>query len=435
MRIRIGIVLLTLLLPAAAMPAEPPPLFQAGVEAFQQGEYEQALKYFRRAKARGGNRAQLYYNLGSTYYKLGRYRQAAEEFERLLNRPGWRHLALYNLGLTAEARGDRQAAFDYYAAARQAAGTSKIKQLADLKLSKLQRDEPRPAPRSAYALVSAAAGYDDNAVLSPDEDLDAVSREGDIFTEISAIGGTYLAGDENDGVSLDAAAFTRLYAQESDYSFSSFSAGISREKLHAPWHTRIGLIAGAGLVENELFATTPAFEIEFRRSFKHYRLKLKNELSWTAGHGDYDYLTGLENRFTAELLRRLQNARITAGYRFEYNDREDLETETEFFSYSPVRNEIYARWYYSLTRQWTIMAYGRYRNSRYPAANRQINNNGGITRKKREDDRIRVSVRLEYRFSAGLDGFAEYSHIDNNSNFSRYSYDSNLIMLGLQKTF
>ena len=430
MRIKSWILLLTLLLPAAA-PAETTPFFQAGVEAFQQGEYEQALKYFRRARARGINIAQLYYNLGSTYYKLGRYREAAEEFENVVNRPGWRHLALYNLGLTAEARGDRQAALDYYSAARQAAGQSKIKQLADLKLAELQADVTGPA----YALVSAAAGYDDNAVLSPDEGLDAVSREGDIFTEISAIGGTYLAGDEKDGVSLDAAAFTRLYAEETEYSFSSFSAGISRDKLHAPWHTRIGLTAGADLVEDELFAITPAFAIELKRSFEHYRLTFKNELSWIAGHGDYDYLTGVENRFTAELLRRLQNATISAGYRFAYNDREDLETETEFFSYSPVRNEIFARCYYSLSRKWAIMAYGRYRNSVYPDANRQINSNGGITRNKREDDRIRVSVRLEHRFSADLDGFAEYSHIDNDSNFSRYRYDSSLIMLGVQKTF
>ena len=434
MRTNIWILLLTLLLPAA-VPAETPPLFQTGVAAFEQGRYTQALKYFTRAKARGLNTPQLYYNLGSTYYKLGRYPAAADAFARLLDQPAWRHLALYNLGMAAEAGGDRQAAFDYYAEARQAAGQSKIRQLAALKLEKLQLDGPWPTLRSAYALVSAAAGYDDNAVLSPDEDLDAVSREGDVFTEIYAIGGAYLAGDEDDGISLDAAAFTRLYAEETDYSFSSFSAGISRDKLRAPWHTRIGLAAGAELVENELFAATPSFEITLKRSFKHYRLKLKNALSWISGHGDYDYLTGVENRFTAELLRRLRDARIYLGYRFEYNDREDMETEAEFFSYSPLRNEIYARCYYSLTPEWTFMAYGRYRNSIYPDANRQINTSGSIIRDRREDDRLSISFRLRYRLSASLDGFAEYSHINNDSNFSRYSYDSSLLMLGLQKTF
>lgn len=104
--------LLSVSMPAAA--AGDADLYRAGVEAFNKGDYEQALTFFKQARVQGNRQPGLFYNLGVTFYKTGQYAQAAEAFQQLADDPAWGALALYNLGLTAEAQGLRQAAIDYY---------------------------------------------------------------------------------------------------------------------------------------------------------------------------------------------------------------------------------------------------------------------------------------------------------------------------------
>ncbi len=414
----------------AAMPAYGSQAYQAGIKAFRQGSYEQALEYFRQAEANGLDSPGLVYNLGVTCYMLGNYREAAEQFQRLEDNPDWRHLTLYNLGLVAEAAGDRRAAIDYYSEARDAAGNSKIKQLASLKLRELRTKRPSLHPaRQWYAMISAAAGYDDNAVLT-DEDFDEISKKSDFFTELHGFGSFYISGNQNDGFRLDAGAFTRLYADETDYSFTSFSGGIIRQKFYTPWHTGFGLRTAAEFVEDELFSMTPALELSAERNFSDiFTLKLANRLSWIEARGRYDYLSGLENRLSAGILRRIKGGRVHTGIGFAYNDRDDLRTEQgEFFSYSPFRTEISAGMDYLVAPKYTLLLYCSYRKSLYPDKNTTED-------KKRADDRIIISVRGEYELLENTDLFAEFTRTDNDSNFDGYSYESNRIMLGVQRFF
>ena len=111
---------LLLLCPLVAAAGEPD-LYRAGVEAFNKGDYEQALTHFKLARVQGNRQPGLFYNLGVTFYKTGQYAQATEAFQQLADDPAWGALALYNLGLTAEADGQRQAA-DYLHAVLTAVG-------------------------------------------------------------------------------------------------------------------------------------------------------------------------------------------------------------------------------------------------------------------------------------------------------------------------
>lgn len=431
--IKIG--LLFIFMPALVL-ADTSSLHQLGVEAFRSGQYEQALEYFQQLEARGVQTATLYYNLGSTYYKLGKYQHAEKAFTRLSDFRDWEPLALYNLGLTAEATEDPDAAEAYYSGAFQKAGDqSRVKRLAGLKLESLRETIEDFAPARGWrGFITAAAGYDDNPALVPDNVFDDIRDSGDLFAELSAFGGGYLSGDYHRGLYLQGAGYARLYAEAHEYDFTSLYAGLSRHRQYEKWHTRVGLAVNAGIIHDSYYATTPSVALTARRYFEVYEIKLDNETSWIGARDPYEHLTGIRNLFTAELIRRMNRADIFAGYRFEYNDRDDWRDNGAFFSYSPLRNTVYAKADWFVGTQWTLTIGGEYRKSVYADAHKW-SVNGSEVRKRRDDERLAATIRGEREIPRDAEVFAEYRYTDNDSNLSSYTYRSNQIMLGIRKFF
>lgn len=429
--LRLVIPMVMIFLHATAMPAHASDAHEAGIKAFENENYERALRYFKQAKAEGLRTPNLRYNLGVTYYRLGHYEEAEEAFQLLAGNTDWRHLALYNLGLIAETRGKRQAAVEYYSQVRKAARGSRVGQRAAQKLKELTGEESAPALGRVYSEFSAAAGYDDNAVLAPEDGSQEVSEQGDMFTELYGLTSVYVSGDRNDGVRLDADAFTRLYASEDEYSFSSLSGGINRHKKYGRWRTSLGVSAAVELAKSDMFAVVPAAKLKGKRSFHAYTLELSNTLSWIEGSSDYEHLTGFQDQLSVRLERNIPGGETYVGIGGEYNDRNDWSEQGEFFSYSPLRGNIHAGFDYALTQRWILALSGQYRKSLYPDENR-IEIDGSVTENEREDERILVSFRGEYDLSGSVIGFVEYSRTDNDSNISRYSYESNRFMVGMR---
>jgi tetratricopeptide (TPR) repeat protein len=410
--------------------------YQAGVAAFREGKYEEALMYFNRAENQGINTPNLHYNLGATFYKTKRYDQAEKRFQKLTDLPEWKPLAFYNLGLIAEVRGNRDAAMDYYFKTYHSAGPSRIKQLAARKL-----DELEPAltdddvVRNWYGLLSTSIGYDDNAVMMPDDALAVRGKTSDFFTDLYGFGGRYLQRAGDDRLRIDAGLYARLYAEESEFTYGSLFAGITRDKQYNTWNSRLGLWVNADFIEDQFYAATPTIRLVFHRRFEELNLSLANSLSWVEAEKKYEYLTGVRNRVSAELGSRLYAAVVHAGYEAEYNNRRDLQTDSDFFSYSPIRHKIYAGLDYAVTQNWTVNVRGEFRRSLYPDADTRLNQDGSVIRNKREDDRLVAAFRGEYKITAKTNIFAEYHHTDNDSNVFNYTYTSNQILVGVQKAF
>jgi tetratricopeptide (TPR) repeat protein len=435
MKLSIKTILIFIFMPVMALAGEVS-LHQSGVEAFKAGKYEQALEYFQKLESEGVQTPTLSYNLGSTYYMLRKYRQAEVAFQRLLDNPDWAHLALYNLGLIAEAEKNRDAAIAFYTKAFDQAGESRVKQLSAIKLESLQQEiDDRAAARKWHGMVTGSVGYDDNPALVEDNVYEDIQDDGDIFFEFSAFASRYLNGDYHDGLYLLGGAYARFYADADEFNFGAIYAGISRHRQYLAWHTRAGILVNGGFIENSHYVTTPTFQLTVQRNFNRYRVRFDNNLSWIEATDTYDYLTGIQNRFTAEIMRRMNLADIYFGYRFEYNNRNDLHFNDAFFSYSPLRNEVYAEADVYIAPKWTLSIGGGYRKSHFPDTNWIIFENGSGFRQKREDDRLVATIRAARAIGRDFDIFAEYGYTDNDSNFAAYSYRSNQILLGLKKLF
>ena len=114
------IVLLLLPLPLLPAPhtAWAGPL-QEGYKAYQQGQYDQALKKFIEGQVRDPDRPEVLYNVGNGYYKTGNFKAAGDYYRQALTQadPQLKPKLFYNLGNTAYRQGNLQEAVRNYQAA------------------------------------------------------------------------------------------------------------------------------------------------------------------------------------------------------------------------------------------------------------------------------------------------------------------------------
>jgi Ca-activated chloride channel family protein len=92
---------------------------QKGLKAYQDQDYEAALKFFIDAQLEDPDRSEILYNIGSAYYKLGDFSSAYENFTQILKSENrsLKQKALYNRGNTNYRMGKLDDAVSDYEAA------------------------------------------------------------------------------------------------------------------------------------------------------------------------------------------------------------------------------------------------------------------------------------------------------------------------------
>lgn len=393
------------------------PLFRKGVEAFRNGDYEQARDAFEAARERGLDTAALEYNLGVTYYRLNDYSAAEKHFGKLSQRDRWRPLALYNLGLISEKRNNADAARDYYRQARDT-GDARVAGLAGEALQRLVSDQPQ-----GQLFLSMSLGHDSNITLSPDS-LDESTDQSDHFLEAYVTGEYPVERDWR----LGGTAYLRRFADNNRFNDTLFQVELSR--LHEPgrWHTRTGAQLSPAYLDDEAYQTRYGVFTEGWRSLTgDQTLKLTGEWTGVDGARAFDYLDGWQARLQARWYGPLGGTRLSLGYRLELNDRADLESGDNFLSYSPTRHRAAATLSWRSGRSWTLRGGGRYEYSEYADAHRI---DGETT--LRRDNQIDLFLRGIHDLQAGWQLYGEIQYQDQDSTLDTYTYERNLIQLGVE---
>ncbi len=403
--------------------------FRHGVSAFRQGDYLLALSRFQAAKRAGIQDPNLDYNLGVCHYRLGHYADATHAFRAAARDPSLATLSYYNLGLVAEKQGRTASARDWYRKASHSAGNPEIQQLAAAKLAPQARRARGEAPKW-FASANVALGYDDNVV---DPTLQAGTTSGDGFLEASALVVGALAGTLRNGLKFTGGAFLTHYQSATSYNMSAFQLGLAGTHAFDSWRTEAGVMLDQStLGGNDYLRGWSGRLVAGNRLDANSRVRFSYRYTYLESLSTaYDPLQGNRHQFDARLYQRAGDARFMLGYRLELNDRNDQRSGGTFTSYSATRNELRGRVGLALGSYWEAGGELRYRLSDY----NDPNTLSGGRRVSRQDDRYQVRFKLGRKLDRNWKVEGEYSYTDNSSNISSYSYNQNLVTLGLSGQF
>lgn len=393
-------------------------LYDDAVAAFEQGLYKEALDGFLRLRARGFDEPQLYFNIGSAYYRLGRYDQAEAAFLDAAEDSQLAGLAWYNLALSAYRRGDEETAARAAESALAASSDEEVRSLARILYGRLHGDLPAPAALSGMLL--AGTGYNDNVTLSVDNETLGSAERGDVFLELAGNLELRPGALDRPGLQLQAGAYLLSHRSLHEYDTAELRAGAGYEWGTEHWLSGIEARLEQIFLDGRGFTRMASARLEGRRLFDRKRYL---ELAYEAGtvhavQSEYDYLEGAHHRLEAVYSMHMRDGYgLRFGYALEVNDRRDAATPF-FTSFSPTRHELRADFTAMLRPRIAARFTLQCRHSRYADPNEL--DDGSLRR--RNDERIHLSGRLSYLLDGGRDISLELQRTINDASISTYDY-------------
>ncbi|MDX1598258.1 MAG: tetratricopeptide repeat protein [Marinobacter sp.] len=408
----------------------------AGIEYFQSGELESARISFEAARAAGLESNSLMYNLGVVYYRLGEYELAANAFSALLGTSS-QTLAEYNLGLVAKAAGNPDTARLWFNRAASESAHEKIRALATLQLQEGKQPSPEPSQRPWMAYVSLAGGYDDNIASVPE--AGSSGQEGG-FAELLAAGSADVYQAEGSTVRLEGAAYSRQYPSESEFDTDFLQIGTSWLEDLGPGQ------AGATLGVSQSWFDSEALERTYRLDFSYQldecpvvgrgsRCRASASTGVVEGGDGFEAYDGQWYQARLKGRKDFRHWRVDAQYRWDMNDRDDLESGEQFVSVSPQRNLVELALRYKVSQRWNVGVEGSYRYSRYADPHRLFNSQGALETDRRVDKRTQGTLLTEYVLSARWSVRGEWMFRDNQSNLARYDYRRQTALVAIEGVF
>ncbi len=404
--------------PAAADIAED---WASGQQAFAGGNYESALLFFEMARDAGQEGVAVHYNIGVCQFKLSRFDEARTTFRHIAgNYPDMRGLAEYNLGLVERRIGDPATAKDHFVAAwEMSAGDETLQSMATAMLRELE-PEPEPEPQESstwYGALALRAGHDDNVALRDSLGLPAgVTSESPMADGFASLS---VAPPGLGGLWLDGSVYAVAYTDADDFDQSEFRLG----GLYA-WSPRNWwLEAGAHFVYGTLGGS--GFERETALSARavHY---LNDEASIDLRYGyddivedDPDFAGIAGSRQRTDLRYRWDRASHSVILRagLETNDRLDPGV-------SPTRKRLHADYRFQPGDGWGVEAGIAFRSSDYD----------DLT-VPRTEDLTTITAALTRSMATRWLLALQFQYSDNDSTDPEFSYERNLITLGVLRTF
>lgn len=407
-----------------------------GAAAFKGGNYREALKLFEKEERAGNDSAKLKYNIGVTLMKMGRYAEASVYFQRLLVEPQWRDLARYNLALAAERDNRKLVAAKHYRQVSDTAKSQKLRSLAANRMNTLAELNRGMRAKPWVATASLSAGRDDNAYALQNELLADSSVGADNFAELFAWGQYQLQGTAVNGWRLHGYGYGRRYSEYDSLDLTSVSAALSRDQRWLGLLAEVGVATEAVYLGGEQVTRQLQLVGKIKRDFGVSTLTLAFIPSYYVGGDEYAYLDGWRQRFEARWQRPLLAAQARIFYRYDANDRADLERDqVDYYSYSPVRHSVGGVLDWSLSTNWNVSTGIEFRASAYDGTNRVTNSDGSVAIYQRQSDRIKTWLATKYKLTPRFSVDGKFVLIDNEENRDIYTYDKTEASLGVSYIF
>ena len=402
---------------AHGAPAFAEDAWQLGRQAFEAADYTTALELFESARDAGQSGPAVHYNIGVCQYKLARYSDSKSTFSLIANQyPNMRSLAEYNLGVVDMKLDDTDAAQLHFLTAYElSADDEKLRTLAANMLHSTDTDtEP-----ATYWIGSfgARAGYDDNVALRDDLGLPAgTTTDSPMVDAFASLVGPFR---DSSRLRLDAAVYAITYFDVHDFDQNVLSLGAIYDWTLGDWHTKAGIYAGYGTLGGDGFDKTGSASISADRSLgaeSQISIRFRYD-DIAAANSAFSGIEGNRQRVDARYRWSRQQQRMSLRYSYEINDRRDPGV-------SPDRHAVRIDYRFDTHAGLGYEAGGQLRSSEY---DRLVPG--------RSEDLLMIYIGIAKKLKSNWEFLGQFQYSDNNSSDPQFSYQRNLITIGLLKTF
>ena len=406
-----------LLCSAFALPAvaDVPADWASGQQAFAAGDYESALLYFELARDAGQDGVAVHYNIAVCQFKLSRFGEARATFGYIAaNYPKMRGLAEYNLGLVERRLGNDAAARQHFITAWDNSGDDET--LQSLAAAMLEELAPPEKPEW-YGAVALRVGHDDNVALRDSLGLPAgVTSESPMADLFASLGFNPPGVGE---LWLDGSVFAVAYTDADDFDQSEFRLGALYTWRPGDWrletsaHFVYGTLGGSGFERELALGARASHYIGDDGALDlHYRYD-----DITEDDPLYAGIAGSRQRLDMRYRWYRDDHTVIFRVGAESNDRLDPGV-------SPSRTRFQADYRYQPDNRWGFEAGIGFRASDYDDLETP-----------RTEDLTTLSAAIT-RTVAEVWLFAlQYQYSENDSNDAEFSYERNLITVGVLRTF
>ena len=426
-----GVLICGLITAANAHAAEPgTQAFDRGAAEFHAGNYSQALADFLEARREGIQNPQLGYDLGVTYYHLGHYDEARREFVALTALSSVAALSHYNLGLIALQQHDKPGARREFQQADASTQTPELHALAAAALDTLG-SEPIQNPRWTM-FANTGFGYDSNVALTSESTTLTPAQQGSDVYSLLAGAIAQLSGSSAQGWQAVGTFYRLDYPKLSQYDQSYLHAGGQYRWNANSWSHMLGFYAGEVTLGSANLETLATFSADTRYAYSpDNTLHAFYRYTRIKGSSDYDYLTGWHQSIGIEDILQMSRSDLTLGYSFDFNERDNYNSPSQFLSSSPTINGLYALYNWHLNDAMSLYLEADYQHSHYQESN-IMTEGSTVTSILREDNWWSSVIGLSYSLGTSWSLRLNWSFSDNRSNISQYSYNSKQIMASLE---
>ena len=401
-----------------------------GHAKYKAGEYAEALKYYHLAEKNileneNSIDYKLAYNLGITLYRLGQYQKSEQYLNQSIKLNPQYGSAYLNLAL-AQIKLNKlsEARFSLEFLVNNSQSTF-LMNAANKLLSRLDEENSVNIPFIFFAWLG-AEDQGDSIAGEP------VSHESNSFFEFMILYTKQINDDYKNGYGLTANMFSILYEHDREYNLYLFSLGVDKRFTHNRFLFKSGFDLAQSYFGSTAYQRT--LGINLNAQYKvNKQLKLKTRLFAGKIHSlakKYDYLNGYQVKARSSIVYKMDYFQeLIPRIEFEYNDNEDIKTDTLTSSQSPGKIKLDMAYKIKHGLPWIYKAKMGFRYSRYPG--KYISS---IYNERRVEKQISIKLGLEKTLSKKLSMLLDYSYSNNQSTIDVFSYEKNKLTLGIAYT-
>ena len=388
--------------------------WQSGQEAFASGRYGDALAYFEAARDDGLSGPAVHYNIAVCEYSLGNYSAANRTFRLIAARfPTMRGIAEYNVGLAERRLGNPRAAQRQFITAYRHSDDEKIRALAVSQLAELEREQ-RPG---WYGLLGIQVGHDDNVALRDSLGLPAGASANSPMADLFATLRGPLPGI--DRLQLDGSIYTVTYSDADEFDQVELRVGTLYTVDRADWRLQGGIYGAAGTLGGSSFNREANLDLRSTRYLGDdatFELRLRYD-EINSAQLLFDGIEGSRSRLDLRYRWNGVGNSLAVRLGLEDNDRRDANA-------SPSRQRVRADYGYQVNDRWGLESTVSLRTSDYDDLSL-----------RRTEDLFSAALRVVYGTGSAWQFSGSYQYSKNDSSDPIYSYDRNLLTVGVQRLF